>query len=150
MKCWGVRMTGIDTTFLIDLEIKESPRHDSAVRIFKKWLAEKNTFLVIYHNVFNEFLHVVTDSRRFENPVSMETAIQKCWYWIDQRRVKVVYADDDSLKRQLLWMSMHKLGRKRINDITMAASYANSGVSKIITANPNDFEILNTFEIVKY
>ena len=143
-------MTGIDTTFLIDLEIKESPRHERAVEIFNKWREEKNSFLVIYSNVFNEFLHVITDAKRFVYPVPMETAIERCWYWIDHQRVKVVYSSDDSLKRQLLWMSMHELGRKRINDTTMAAVYAQEGVSKIITANPADFEILKTFEVIGY
>ncbi len=143
-------MTGIDTTFLIDLEIKESPRHERAVEIFNKWREEKNSFLVIYSNVFNEFLHVITDAKRFVNPVPMETAIERCWYWIDHQRVKVVYSSDDSLKRQLLWMSMHELGRRRINDTTMAAVYAQEGVSKIITANPADFEILKTFEVIGY
>lgn len=80
----------------------------------------------------------------------METAIQRCWFWIDHQRVKVVYSSDDSLKRQLLWMSMYNLGRKRLNDTSMAAAYAQAGVSKIITANPDDFEVLNTFEVVKY
>jgi len=143
-------MTGIDTTFLIDLEIKESPRHERAVEIFNKWREDKNSYLVIYSNVFNEFLHVVTDSRRFINPVPMEKAIEKCWYWIDHQRVKVAYSTDDSLKRQLLWMSIYNLERKRINDTTMAAAYAQSGVSKIITANPDDFESLNTFEVIGY
>ena len=143
-------MTGIDTTFLIDLEIKESPRHERAVEIFNKWREEKNSFLVIYSNVFNEFLHVITDAKRFVNPVPMETAIERCWYWSDHQRVKVVYSSDDSLKRLLLWMSMHELGRKRINDTTMAAVYAQEGVSKIITANPADFEILKTFEVIGY
>ncbi|MCQ2583287.1 MAG: PIN domain-containing protein [Treponema sp.] len=143
-------MTGIDTAFLIDLEILESPRHAAAVEAFNRWRNEKNSILVIYSNIFNEFLHVVTDPRRFTNPVPMETAIERCWYWIDHSRVRVVYADDDSLKRQLLWMSMHNLGRKRINDTTMAAAYAQAGVSKIITANPDDFEILNTFELITY
>ena len=143
-------MTGIDTTFLIDLEIKESPRHERAVEIFNKWREEKNSFLFFFCNVFNEFLHVITDAKRFVNPVPMETAIERCWYWIDHQRVKVVYSSDDSLKRLLLWMSMHELGRKRINDTTMAAVYAQEGVSKIITANPADFEILKTFEVIRY
>lgn len=143
-------MTGIDTTFLIDLEIIESPRHERAVEIFHQWQKEKNGQLVIFANVFNEFIHVVTDSRRFTNPVPVEKAIEKCWYWIDHGRVKVVYSDENSLKRQLLWMSMHNLGRKRLNDTTMAAAYAQAGVSKIITANPKDFEILDTFELIEY
>lgn len=143
-------MIGIDTTFLIDLEILESPRHEKAMKIFQDWLKNENSVLAIYSNVFNEFIHVITDSKRFINPVSMQTAIERCWFWIDNQRVKVVYSDDDSLKRQLLWMSMFQLGRKRINDTTMAAAYAQSGVSKIITANPADFEIFKTFEIVSY
>ena len=48
-------MTGIDTTFLIDLEILESPRHTAAVEVFNNWRNEKNSILVIYSNVFNEF-----------------------------------------------------------------------------------------------
>lgn len=32
----------------------------------------------------------------------------------------------------------------------MAAVYAQEGVSKIITANPADFEILKTFEVIGY
>lgn len=106
--------------------------------------------LVIFSHVFNEFLHVITDERRFVHPVSMEKAIERCWFWLDQERVKVVYSDDDSLKRQLLWMNMHSLGRKRINDTTMAAAYAQAGVSKIIIANPADFETLGAFELIRY
>jgi len=143
-------MTGIDTTFLIDLEILESPRHAQAVELFNAWKSDEDSVLVIYSNVFNEFLHVVTDARRFQRPVPMEKAIEKCWYWIDHERVRVVYSDDNSLKRQLLWMSMHNLGRKRTADTTMAACYAQSGVSRLITANPADFESLDTFEIVSY
>lgn len=143
-------MTGIDTTFLIDLELAESPRHQRAVEMFNAWRAEKNSLLVIYSNVFNEFIHVVSDSRRFINPVPMETAIERCWFWIDNARVKVVHSSDDSLKRQLLWMSMNSLGRKRINNTAMAAAYAQAGVSKIITANPADFEMLNCFEVAGY
>ena len=33
-------MIGIDTTFLIDLEIADSPRHQAALKLFKKWLGE--------------------------------------------------------------------------------------------------------------
>jgi len=143
-------MTGIDTTFLIDLEITDSPRHERAVEIFKKWQNEKNSVLCIYNNVFNEYIHVVTDAKRFNSPLTMEQAIERCWYWIDHERVKVVFADENALKRQLLWMEMHKLGRKRINDTIMAASYAKECVSKIITANPSDFEVLNTFELLEY
>lgn len=69
---------------------------------------------------------------------------------MDQERIKVVYPDDNSLKRAQLWISMHKLGCKRIQDTHMASAFASNGVSEIITANPENFEILDTFEIIGY
>ena len=45
---------------------------------------------------------------------------------------------------------MYKLGCKRIQDTHMAAAFAESGVSEIITANPTDFEILQAFDLHTY
>ena len=143
-------MTGIDTTFLIDLEIADSPRHEGALRLFEKWRAEKHSVLAIFNQTFLEFQHVITDGKRFNSPLSMEQAIERTWFWIDQERIKVIYPDDNSLKRSLLWMTMYKLGRKRIQDTHMAAAYAEAGVSELWTANPKDFEIFETFDLVDY
>ena len=143
-------MIGIDTTFLIDLEITDSPRHKAALKLFKKWQAEKHSVLAIYNQSFLEFQHVVTDSKRFNSPLTMEQAIDRSWFWIDQERVKVIYPTENSLKRALLWGSMFKLGRKRIQDTHMAAAFAEAGVSELWTANPSDFKILETFDLVNY
>ena len=143
-------MIGIDTTFLIDLEITDSPRHKAALKLFEKWQAEKHSVLAIYNQSFLEFQHVVTDSKRFNSPLTMEQAIERSWFWIDQERVKVIYPTENSLKRALLWGSMFKLGRKRIQDTHMAAAFAEAGVSELWTANPSDFEILEAFDLVKY
>ena len=143
-------MTGIDTTFLIDLEIADSPRHEGALKLFEKWRAEKHSILAIFNQTFLEFQHVITDGKRFNAPLSMEQAIERTWFWIDQERIKVIYPDDNSLKRSLLWMNMYKLGRKRIQDTHMAAAYAEAGVSELWTANPKDFEIFETFDLVDY
>ena len=143
-------MIGIDTTFLIDLEITDSPRHEAALKLFEKWQAEKHSVLAIYNQSFLEFQHVVTDSKRYNSPLTMEQAIERSWFWIDQERVKVIYPTENSLKRALLWGSMFKLGRKRIQDTHMAAAFAEAGVSELWTANPSDFEILEVFDLVNY
>ena len=143
-------MIGIDTTFLIDLEITDSPRHEAAIKLFKKWQAEKHSVLAIYNQSFLEFQHVVTDSKRFNSPLTMEQAIERSWFWIDQERVKVIYPTENSLKRALLWGNMFKLGRKRIQDTHMAAAFAEAGVSELWTANPSDFEILEVFDLFDY
>ena len=82
--------------------------------------------------------------------LTMEEAVQRCWFWMDQERIKVVYPDDNSLKRAQLWISMHKLGRKRIQDTHMASAFASNGVSEIITANPDDFRIFDAFDLSEY
>lgn len=143
-------MTGIDTTFLIDLEITDSPRHEGAIKLFNKWQAEKHSVLAIYSHTFLEFQHVITDSRRFNSPLSMEKAIERSWFWIDHERIKLIYPTENSLKRALLWCNMYSLGRKRIQDTHMAAAFAEAGVSELWTANPSDFEILEAFDIVDY
>ena len=143
-------MIGIDTTFLIDLEIADSPRHQAALKLFNKWLGEKHSVLAIYNQTFLEFQHVITDSKRFNSPLTMEEAIERSWFWIDQERIKIIYPTESSLKRALLWCNMYKLGRKRIQDTNMAAAFAEAGVSELWTANPADFEILETFDLVDY
>ncbi len=143
-------MIGIDTTFLIDLEIADSPRHQAALKLFNKWLGEKHSVLAIYNQTFLEFQHVITDSKRFNSPLIMEEAIERSWFWIDQERIKIIYPTESSLKRALLWCNMYKLGRKRIQDTNMAAAFAETGVSELWTANPADFEILESFDLVDY
>lgn len=142
-------MIGIDTCFLVDLDVASSPRHKNAVSLFKKWLSS-NENLYVFYNVFLEYQHIATDSRRFENPLTMEQAIERTWFWSDQERICVLYPDDDSFKRAQLWLSMYKLGRKRLIDTHMASCYASKGVSEIWTANPNDFEIFETFKMKDY
>lgn len=143
-------MIGIDTTFLIDLEIADSPRHQAALKLFNKWLSEKHSVLAIYNQSFLEFQHVITDSKCFNSPLTMEEAIERSWFWIDQERIKIIYPTESSLKRALLWCNMYKLGRKRIQDTQMAAAFAEAGVSELWTANSADFEIFETFDLVDY
>ena len=143
-------MTGVDTTWLIDLEITDSPRHEGALQLFEKWRSQKNSMLAIYYQSFLEFQHVVTDSKRFNSPLTMEQALERCWFWIDQERIKIIYPGETSLKRSQLWMSMYKLGRKHIQDTHMAAAFLESCVTQIFTANPTDFEIFEAFDLVNY
>ena len=143
-------MIAADTTFLVDLEYDDSPRHEGAVRQFEEWRAKQFSFLAIYFNSFLEFQHVITDKKRFSEPFSMQQAIDLSWYWLENDRIKVIYPTESSFKRAQLWMAMYKLGRNRIQDTHMAAAFAEAGVTKIYTANPSDFEIFEAFDLVNY
>jgi len=143
-------LTGIDTTWLVDLEVKESPRHKGARRLFESWRSERNSVLCVYYHVFLEFLHVVTDPARFERPLSIEQAIERVWFWTGQNRIRVVYPADLSVKRCLMWLTAYRLGRKRLLDTQMAAVYAEEGVTALWTANPDDFALFGVFKLPGY
>ena len=68
-------MIGLDTCFLIDLYWLNSPRNKSARALFSKIVNDDSVQLAIYFNCFNEFLHVITDSNRFENAFTIKEAI---------------------------------------------------------------------------
>ena len=143
-------MIGLDTCFLIDLYWNDSSRHQNAKALYSKLANDDSVKIAIFYNCFNEFLHVITDSKRFENPFSIQEAIEVIDSWCDLENVNVLYPDDTSFKRTLVWMNMYNLGRNRINDTQMASSYITNGVSSIITANPKDFEIFECFDVQDY
>ena len=143
-------MIGLDTCFLIDLYWQDSPRNKNARALFSKIANDESAQVAIYFNCFNEFLHVITDSKRFSNAFTIQEAIDVIDLWCDIDNVKVLYPNDTSFKRTLAWMNMYKLGRNRINDTQMASCYLSNNITSIITANPRDFEIFKSFELQDY
>ena len=82
-------MIGLDTSFLIDLYWQDSPRNQNANVLYTKLANDENEKIAIYYNCFNEFLHVITDSKRFENPFSVKEAISVVDSWCDIDRLSV-------------------------------------------------------------
>ncbi|MBR5646573.1 MAG: type II toxin-antitoxin system VapC family toxin [Treponema sp.] len=143
-------MTGIDTCFLIDLYWQDSPRNKNARKLYSRLAEDESIKIAMYFNCFNEFLHVITDAKRFENPLSVKEAVNIIDLWCDLDRITVLYPDDTVFKRTIAWMNMFNLGRNRINDTQMAACYLSNNITSIITANPKDFEIFQSFELMNY
>ena len=143
-------MIGLDTCFLIDLYWQDSPRNKNSKALFSKLANDDSIQIGIYFNCFNEFLHVITDSKRFQNPFSIKEAINVIDFWCDIDKVNVLYPNDTSFKRTVAWMNMYNLGRNRINDTQMASCYLTNNITSIITANPKDFEIFQSFTLLPY
>lgn len=140
-------MTGIDTNFLVDLDIIESPRHKKAEEIFRNWLFTDEPLFIYYH-VFLEYQHIVTDSKRFSKALTMEESIERSVFWQNQERIKVIYPDGASQNLAQSWIKQYKLGRKRIIDTNLAAAYFSHNIQTIWTATPVDFEIFSCFHII--
>ena len=134
-------MIGADTTFLVQLELIELPAHKTAHELLQREILQPKVPLALAPQVLAEFVHVVTDPRRFQNPLTTDEAVAKARFWWNAVEVQHVFPSHDSTTLFLDWMQRHQLGRKRILDTQLAASFWTAGVRQIITANPADFQI---------
>lgn len=68
-------MIGVDTTFLVQLEITELPLHGSAHNLLKREVLDPGVEIALAPQILAEFLHIVTDAKRFSKPMSMPHAL---------------------------------------------------------------------------
>ena len=145
-------MHGIDTTFLIQAELREAPGHSAA----KAWLSRQlegggtKPTLAVAPQIITEFIHVVTDPRRFEQPLTMDEALDHAEFWWEAKEVKTVFPSTDTTRLALHWLRQHRLGRKRLLDTELAATYFANDVRSLLTLNRTDFEVFDVFKFPEY
>lgn len=142
-------MHGIDTTFMVQVELREAPGHAAARAWLDRQLDQNGRTLALAPQVLTEFIHVVTDPKRFVLPLPMEEAIDRAQTWWEAKEVKPVFPTQDSSLLALQWLRDHRLGRKRLLDTQLAATYYASGITSLLTTNPADFATFGVFTIAK-
>lgn len=90
-------------------------------------------------------MHVVTDAKRFTAPLTMGQALERAQAWWDSPDVERVEPDDGAVKWFRDAMARHQLGRKRVLDTMLAASYRSAGVTSLLTLNAADFVVFGEF-----
>jgi predicted nucleic acid-binding protein len=140
-------LIGIDSDFLIAFELSSHIRHSDARAILASILSG-NEELAVAPQVFAEFLHIVTDNKRSSVPLDMATALAVTQSWRVAAQVKLVHTNDSVMSQFLTWMATHHLGRKRILDTMLAATYAAAGVDTLLTFNDRDFAVFGTFRLI--
>lgn len=140
---------GLDTDFLVACEIIDHPFHKSADALLQKLLADEHDF-ALAPQTLAEFIHVVTDQRRMPTPLVVTDAISRAEQWWQAAEVVRVFPDGNSVTNFFAWLRQYQLGRKRLLDTMLAASFRNARVTKIITNNAKDYEVLGAFEIVTF
>lgn len=138
---------GADTSLLVANSLVDHPDHGSAKRRIDN-LLEADGILVLCPVVIDEFIHVVTDPRRFERALDMSEAIRLARTWSQSRETLILHPTDESLLLQLEWLQQYRLGRKRLHDTQIAAIYHLAGIGKIISSNWRDFSLFNHFEVL--
>jgi predicted nucleic acid-binding protein len=135
---------GLDTGFLVAAAVREHADHDAAHDALARLLSAGD-LIAIAPQVLAEFIHIVTDPRRFAQPLDMAAARQLAERWWTAREVVRVFPDDAATRQFLAWLQQFSLGRKRLLDTLLAATYRQAGISSLLTTNPADFSVFGAF-----
>ena len=140
-------MTGLDCNILVQLALQDHPANAATVAAVQTE-AQSGSRLVFPPLVINEFLHVITDARRFNPPLTMTEALDWVESFLANPAVGLLEPTPESLRQTLQWIRKFNLGRKRILDTHLAAVFYAAGVRRLFTANAADFAVFNIFEII--
>jgi predicted nucleic acid-binding protein len=135
---------GLDTGFPVAAEVVEHAEHAAARGTLARLLAAGDR-IAIAPQVLAEFLHVVTDPRRFTHPLDMTAALRLAEQWWTAREVVRVFPDDGAARQFLTGLQQFSLGRKRLLDTLLAATYLQAGIQSLLTTNPADFTVFGVF-----
>jgi predicted nucleic acid-binding protein len=138
---------GVDTNVLIYTHI-ELPQYELVRGYLLDQLAHDDVTLVVTPVILHEFVHVVTDARRFSPPVAMPDALAIARGYLDSTNVECLSVDERAIVSAFDLLERHQLGRKRIADTLFAASLLNQGVRELITCNVADFQIFEELTLI--
>ena len=140
---------GIDTDFLVAAEVKDHPFHREADALLRSLLDDGHD-LALAPQTLAEFIHIVTDGRRMPQPLSMAEAIGRAEHWWQAVEVMRVFPDGQTVVDFVAWLSRHQLGRKRLLDTMLAATFHSAGVKRIVTNNERDFKAFGVFDLLTF
>ena len=138
---------GLDTSFLVAVEVDCHAEH-AAARASAEALRRNDDRFAIAPQVVAEFVHIVTDAKRFSAPLTIERALERAKVWWDAKDVDRVSPDERTVTWSLAAMSKHRLGRKRVLDTLLAGTFRTAGISSVLTLNPADFGVFGEFVCV--
>ncbi len=143
-------MIGLDTTLLVEAEVADSPKHDTARAFILQHIASaEDRAFALAPQVLTEFIHIVSDPKRFERPLTVAQAVKRAEYWWSAQEVGRIVPGIEATALFLEWMGVHNLGRKRILDTYLAATYSSAGIRRIASSNGRDFSVFGVFEVLE-
>lgn len=137
----------IDTNVLIPWLVAGVPNHG----VVRPWVEERvlsGDRLALVPQVCWEFVHVITDERRFESPLSPAAARALMLDVWNAKDVERVTARPNVVSRTFELMDAHALGRKRVLDTALAATLEAANIRRLATFNASDFACFDFLEII--
>ncbi len=140
-------MIGLDCNILVQLAIADHPAHSRTITAVQSEM-QAGIKLVFPSLVATEFLHVITDERRFAPALTMTEALDWMRDLLANPSIFLLEPNPASMAQTILWMRQYNLGRKRILDTHLAAILHTHGVRRLLTSNPADFKVFGVIEMV--
>lgn len=141
-------LCGLDTNVLVHAHLPVLTESETARANLLSKLGDDYWQIALTAVVLHEFVHVMTDQRRFNPPVPMASALALATGYLGRPNVDCLSLDGRSLQLALHLLERHRLGRKRIADTLLAATLLRHGVNSIMTCNPSDFAVFNDLEVI--
>lgn len=138
---------GLDISFVVQVEVWSHPGHIGA-RATRDRLLDAGDRFALAPQVLAELIHIVTDERRFARPLSIDEALSRAEAWWTAEEVVPALPNEHTVPRFIAWLREHRLGRKRLLDTLLAATYITNDVSSIVTANTRDFAVFDCFQLI--
>jgi predicted nucleic acid-binding protein len=138
---------GLDTGFLIAAEMLEQAEHAPARDTIARLLAASDR-IAVAPQVLAEFIHIATDPRRFARPLDMNSSRQLAEQWWTASDTVQVFPDAGAVRQFLAWLQQFSLGRKRLLDTLLAATYRQAGIHSLLTTNQADFQVFGVFTCI--
>lgn len=143
----GSVIIGIDTDVLVHWAMTGAVHHRAVRQWFEREIGKRHRF-GLTQQVLYEFVHVASDPRRFERPLSMEQAVHVSLELWNGKEVHQILPTAKVYDRTCELIKRFELGRKRILDTALAATLEAADVRRLATLNPGDFEIFPFLETV--
>ena len=137
---------GIDTNVLLQAHLPALARHDLARGFLLEQLRASDVTLAVTPLVLHELVHIITDERRFAPPVPMSEALAVAASYVERANVECLATDEASLLLALDLLGRHRLGRKRIADALLAATFLTHGVHRLATFDTAGFRLFAGLE----
>jgi predicted nucleic acid-binding protein len=137
---------GLDTGFLVAAEVKDTAHADARATLAQ--VLSAGDVIAIAPQVLAEFIHIVTDPRRFTQPLEMSAARGVAGLWWTASDVVQTFPDDAAVRQFLTWLEQFSLRRKRLLDTLLAATYRQAGIQSLLTTNQSDFLIFGVFACI--
>jgi predicted nucleic acid-binding protein len=138
---------GLDSSFLVAAEVSCHADHVAA-RTLADSLRKQGDRFALTPQALAEFVHIVTDAKRFTAPLTMPQALERAQVWWDAVEVERVWPDEAAVSWFLAAMIKHQLGRKRAIDTLLAGTIRSAGVTSLLTLNAADFAVFGEFACV--